>query len=183
MQHRDGLEHFVASRSDLFRYRSVLRDPVAVYDAVRGETPTLPDAEGRTIRPLGFQSFSVDRHFRDRDPTGTAILQNALKHFSVDAVDTTVFRRIIHTNRDAGRHVVLVSLPVSDELIGLLPHGEADFAQYRTALDALATSSGATLLDLTDIRDVALFADDNHLNGAGTALATDRVALALRAQR
>lgn len=176
----EEIEHAVESASELFRYRSALRDPIAVYHAIRGDEPELPEPEARTIRPLGFQAFSVDRRFEDRAAYGTAILQNALSHFAVERAATDVFRRVIETNRSAGREVVLVALPVTEEYIALHPRGRADFDGFKRVLGELASSTGAGLVDLTDLTDHRYFADENHLNGAGTTAVTDRLAIALR---
>ncbi|WP_420450898.1 hypothetical protein [Ilumatobacter sp.] len=78
-----------------------------------------------------------------------------------------------------GREVLLVVLPTSDAMADLHPDGrrghDAIVARYRE----IAAEVGGDLLDLSDATPEDLFVDLTHLDSAGRALISERVAGAL----
>jgi hypothetical protein len=76
-----------------------------------------------------------------------------------------------------GIEVVLVLMPLTDDLVALHPNGEADVAAGMRALEAEAEAAGVELLRYdSGPWPEEIFADPLHLNGQGTEIFSELVA-------
>jgi len=74
---------------------------------------------------------------------------------------------------EADVDVVFVLVPHTAETLDYLDDGTDDVDDFVAAINELATSHGASVIDLLDITDDrAHFADDYHVNGAGASIVT-----------
>ena len=94
---------------------------------------------------------------------------------TVDALE-----RIVSGVRARGADIVVVEMPVTEELDGMLPRGAADHADARTVLRDATERLGVRLLDVAaDVTDHRWFADCVHHSGAGMRHVSALVAGAL----
>jgi len=105
----------------------------------------------------------------------------AFREFAVGGAELQAVAGMIEDAHRNGAVAVLMETPVMErDLADLLPGGSADLAAFRAALDSIAPATGFPVLRFPDLADRAeLFADEYHLNGAGVAVVTGRLALAL----
>ena len=165
----------LVERSALFEYRAELRDPKVLWESLgrlrRGEDePRLsadgidgvigPDGEGLSRRQLRYvRAVSLQRF----------VQTELLNDFAVGGEQTDAARALLDGLRERGVEPVLVALPVTEDYVGLHPHGEADFARFLETAETLADETGATYVDAHDwAASDDLFADTHHLNGEGT---------------
>lgn len=174
----DRTDRFLREHLALWAHRAELRDPAALWDAVRGNEPTVDgptesmDARGH-LTNLEAQPFD-QRPFRD----GIA----GVSVWGLGTEDPGALRRLIAGAEATGARVVLVDLPITAEYIAFHPRGDADYQASKRAIAEMANDTGAGLIDLDQPRDHALFADELHLNGDGARRFTATLANALRAQ-
>jgi len=170
----ERVDNALAQHSRIWRYRTVLRSPVDLVHALRGKhTPNEGDAIGRfgrsTIR-------SRDRYERQRRSRRNAERRN-LAGFTIGAQNLRDLTAEIADLRRSGVDVALVEMPVTAEYESFHPNGSADYLRFVAAVDALARRTHTRFLPMRgEITDHALFADDNHLNGAGTRVFTELLA-------
>jgi lysophospholipase L1-like esterase len=165
---------WATEHSDLVRYRTELRQPTVVWDALgraRRDEPAEhtsvagipgiigPDGEGLSRRTLTFTGESVSAAFaRDQ----------LLNDFSIGSAQVQSTRELLTDLDDDGIDVVVVILPVTDEYVELHPHGADDVEAFLGAIDDVATDTGVRVVDLHDASyDHDLFADTHHLTAAG----------------
>lgn len=168
------LQRPFVEHADLFRYRSELRDPLALWAGIqrlrRGEKSERlstggidgiigPDGEGLSRRALRYRGSVGLQRFDQTE---------LLNDFAIGGAQTVAAANLIEGLRDQGIAVVLMLLPVTQDYIGLHPNGPADFERFLTRARGLATATGATLVDAHDwATSDAVFADTHHLNGRG----------------
>jgi hypothetical protein len=58
-------------------------------------------------------------------------------------------------------------MPVTNQLVKLMPHGEASYRTFNADLGAIGARTGSKVLYYDTIRSDSLFMDDIHLNHAG----------------
>lgn len=166
----DRADRFMYQRSNLWRYRSDLRDPYTILEALAGgvvsdDWAEITDDDGHLMPaevPGGFDKGGPD-----------------LSAWTIDADATDDLRQMIESATAAGSRVVLVGMPAIDPYIALHPGGEADFAEYETAIRSVAADADVPLLFYDD-RDLSMFNDRVHMNAAGATAFSERVAEDLR---
>lgn len=163
------------SISDLVAYRTALRDPAELEEAVErlraGEPALRPSVEG-IDRVLGADGQGLSRRaLQYRGEPGAKLFtrEQLLKGWSLDEGQVDAAKVLIGDLRAEGIDVVLVVLPVTDDYIAQHPNGVADFDAFLGAADGIARDTGVPLIDLHDAAPVERFADTHHLNGDGTA--------------
>jgi hypothetical protein len=167
---------WLVARSALVRYRTELRDPSAVVDAVsswRSGTP-LPrrsaDGINGLIGPEGEGLSRRSLHYLHDVGTKSFTRDQLLAGFDIDSRQVDEARDLIRDLRANGTQVALVVLPVTSDYISLHPRGQEDFDEFMVTARFLSTAGGAPLIDLHDqLPDDARFADTHHLNAEGQA--------------
>lgn len=160
--------------SDLFRYRSELRDPAEVWagiqrlrDGARTERLSAdgldgiigPDGEGLSRRPLHYTGSVAIQAF-DR--------AQLLNDFHMGGAQIAAATDLVEQLRGRGVEVVLLLLPVTRDYVELHPDGGADFQRFLVTARRLAERTGATLVDAHAwATSDEQFADTHHLNGEG----------------
>jgi hypothetical protein len=168
------VDRWLGRHSALWDHRFQLRDPKTAAKAILGRTPA-QDPEAATLEPNGRQSFDQNFQFAVRGH-GVDVSRWSLGRQDPSATDQLIARaRALHIS------VVLVSMPVTNEFVLKHPHGEADYQTFGVALRALASRDGVVLVDLSQMRDHAYFADEIHLNRNGAQAFSTRISDALRA--
>lgn len=160
--------------SDLIRYRTELRDPDVLGDAVarawRRDTVPRPGPAG-IPGILGADGQGLSR--RDLRYTGSPTAQQfvreqLLNEYSTDGTQRQALERLVRDLQAGGVQVVLVVLPVTDDYVATHPHGETDMADFVEAVDRVAAGTGAHLVDARSlVTDTGSFADTHHLNARG----------------
>jgi len=165
----DRADAFLREHSMLYRYRSSLRRPFSdqVADPDVFDPDLTPDGQGLAFTNLGYLE-------KDGAAQAQAVIQGviaALAGFTVGLENVTILQEMIRTIRVRGARVLLVAMPVTDDLIAAHPKGEADYAKAMEAFAGAAGRSGATFVQ-PGIWPSPLFADPVHLNGVGAAQLT-----------
>ncbi len=156
-----AIDRFMARHSFLVRYRSHLRNPIALADDLLDGTP-LPS-------PVDVDSLlsEMPRPKAARTPAILAEISGiALGDYAVGEGEIEAFRRTVAALRQNGAEVVIVVMPVPDEYVAAHPDGADDYSEFRTALDAEIARLGLELLDYGNAYPTAAFADYTHLRPA-----------------
>lgn len=166
----------------LVRYRRSFTDGEELRRTIDELLPgRKPDEPWNDLRPNGFAPIGHQvrygvGEFRDAGEHGV------LRDYEVSDHKLASLRRVVTSLQEAGIDVVFARLPVSDDWIGLHPHGASDVAKFDRALGDIASALDVEIVDLTSVAPGArheLFRDTIHLSDAGTELVTDELALVL----
>lgn len=167
----EALDRRAGELSTFWDDRFALRDPGTLLDALEGTPPMVPP-ELAFLGPDGRSHYVETQRFEQRNPN----FNPAVQDWAPGTDDADAIRRIAAGVRAAGAELVLVSMPITDEYVALHPHGEADFAEYVSALEALGAELDVPVLEHHDLRDHAWFADTAHLNVYGARAFTTLLA-------
>jgi len=167
---------WLTTTSDLVRYRTELRDPATLGDAIEDWRAGQPAARRPTtgidgLLGGGGQGLSR-RALRYRADVGTTSFTRSqlLGSYEIDADQVDAAHDLIRELRGQGVQVAIVVLPVTADYVALHPRGEADFDAFLAVARDLATDAGTPLVDLhaPDASAPAeMFADTHHLNEQG----------------
>ena len=167
---------WVVGHSALVRYRTELRDPSAIVDAVSGWRAGAPlprrsaDGINGLIGPDGEGLSRRSLHYLHDVGTKSFTRDQLLAGFAIDGRQVDEARDLIRDLQAGGMRVALVILPVTADYLALHPRGRDDFDEFLATARSLATAAGAPLIDLHDQQpDDARFADTHHLNAEGQA--------------
>jgi hypothetical protein len=171
----DQADAFLRQWSYLYRYRDDLRHPftkplAGVFD------PTLT-ATGQDL------AFSAKSYLEGTPAQARITIDGviaSLVGFRVGAQNMALLSGLISTLQAKGIQVMLVAMPVTDDLVSFHPNGAADYQRAIAAFTAIAQAHGAQMA-IPGIWPIADFADPVHLNGAGTILFSQYLAPLLRA--
>ena len=162
----DRADAFLRRWSYLYRYRDDLRHPFAL-PATGAFNPSL-NAAGEDL------AFLDQSYLEGTAAHARAVVEGvyaALAGFRVGPQNVSLLSGLITWLRQRGTRVLLVVMPVTADLVRLLPHGPADYQSSLDAFRSVAAGSGAQL-SIPGIWPTSSFADPVHLNGAGTAAFT-----------
>lgn len=163
----DNIDWWLRRHLSIWNDRISLRDPNAVFDAIRGDAPPL-DHEVAFTTPSGWISFS---------DSFTPVLRVKVDQWKIGTRNVAALQELLQTARAKGIKVAIVDMPVTNEYIAHHPNGEADYVTFRTALRDIAARTGALALEFDSMRDHRYFFDEVHLNELGaTVLTRDLVA-------
>lgn len=166
----DRLDHWLDDRSELWRHKVALRNPDSIFDAIRGRGP-LADPQVAAMDAFGRTGYLQTQRFEDRiDDGGVGV---PIETWSLGRRNPAALERVVTGLRDQGITVVLVDMPVTDEYVLAHPGGAADYEVYLRYLRAFAERVGAPLIEMSGVRDHALFADEIHLNIDGATQLTN----------
>jgi hypothetical protein len=167
--------------SSLFRYRKVLRT-VTLWTAGRSNgakgaatvndpalTPQGMSLTGRDTPYGTFLGRPVSAQTRAGQYQG-----DLFHHFTIGAEKTAALRQLVVDLRTEGARVVIVELPLTNDAVAYLPHGQGDLTATGEALRLVAGQTGSDYL-ATGVWPTSLFADPGHLNGRGAEALTTQV--------
>jgi hypothetical protein len=169
-----GADRWLRDHSSLWAQRFDHRHPDTILDALRGEDP--PADERLEIEANGHTKYNGPDAFNPRPEAGPAV-----GNWSIGTDNLGALRRVIERAHAEGIKVALVDMPITDEYVAKHPHGEDDYATFRSHLHELGTETGTVVLDFDQIRDHAMFADLVHLNTPGSQTFTPELVSALQA--
>lgn len=167
----------------LERFESALarrRDGVArVQRSLLERWPRLHPLVGRSLSTVVLADVEVGSdgeglefadafEYRLSDTKRRYVEEELLGRFTTGPRTTGSLERVVAGVRRTGAELVLVEMPVTDELVMMLPGGADDAAAARRVLRAEADRHGTRLVEsLRTVTDHAWFADCVHLSGAG----------------
>ncbi len=170
-----AVERSTASVSALVGYRTVLRDPGAMFGTERDRIEAdFTDAESI----LG--AHGVRRDFRrDVGQARGATVAARVVDFALDPADLAAIARSVDAMREQGIEVVFAEMPVPDRFVALHPNRLDDLNRVHEATVALGDELGVEVLDLRSGFTDADFVDFTHLDEAGSAQLTTTLAARL----
>jgi hypothetical protein len=158
------LQHAAADVSALFRLRSDLRRPFAVFNQLRGTaSQTVQLTEQGAITRLRDMEYHVTDVFRQRT------VGQDLIDYEIGGLELGALGRLVDEIRATGAEVLLVDMPVMEaDYIPMHPNGQADLDEYRATLEQFATEHDVPLATPgNDPWPASHFADPLHLNQTG----------------
>lgn len=163
------IQKAAAEVSAMFRLRSDLRRPFAVFNQLRGTAaePLQLTEQGAITRLRGME-YHVTDVFRQRT------VGQDLIDYEIGGLELEALGRLIEYIRATGAAVLLVDMPVMEaDYVPMHPNGQADVDAYRTALEQFADEHNVQLATPTnDPWPATHFADPLHLNQTGVDLLT-----------
>jgi hypothetical protein len=171
----DDIDHWARKHSELARQRTNLRRPRTLFDLARRAKSV--DAK---MSSSGELDDRRDASLDTEHPLHRRAERNQLAAFAVGGQEASALSGLINSTREMGANVLLVNLPVTDIFIDAAPKGREDYTDYAATLSKIAAESGAHYWDaMTEPWQPELFADVNHLNGAGAQRFTSAIAAPL----
>lgn len=166
------VEQTATEWSALFRLRTVLREPVRLL-LLFGQ-----DSDEVLVGPQGIDLRTEEPEpYRITEEQGLRIQWEQLRGYDVPGDDLAELEGLVSDLLEGGHEVILVNMPVTDDLVRLLPEGESDYAGYLAALQDLAREHDIGFLDYGRVFDsVGPFKDPSHLNHQGADLFSERLA-------
>ncbi len=163
----------LANWSYFVRLRDTLRRPNDLLDALKAG----PDRNPYEINQRGLSITNLHQELR-LTPRHLEQNREVLADYQLGSVEVPALRRLVRRLRSDGIEVLIVNMPVLEEVfVPLHPRGAFDYQRYLAVLDELAREEGVAYLDATkETWGAESFADENHLNRRGSARLTDLVA-------
>jgi hypothetical protein len=153
---------WIGQYSELWFHKDQLRDPETVVRAVLGRTPP-SDPEAANLDADGRET--ADQYFPFSNQARVDVTD-----WSLGTKDTDAVKQLIAYAHKRGITVILVDMPVTNQLVNRMPQGEASYKSFDTALGAIGKTSHSKVLYFDNIRSDSLFLDDIHLNHNGADL-------------
>jgi hypothetical protein len=177
----DRADGLLRRTSMLYRYRSVLRNPLSLGGTVAGSAGGIFDpkltGDGQDLAFTGQQYLAQGGVNQARLVIGTIIA--TLEGFTVGKDNVAILQGLITNLRRQNIQVLLVAMPVTADLVSFHPAGAADYQRALASFGSIAQASGA-LLAVPGVWPINEFADPVHLNGAGTVHFTKYLAPLVR---
>lgn len=143
----------------------------------------LPSFQPRSIRigPEGEGTEFADAvEYRLSERKRAYIEQDLIAEYHFGDETAVRLRRVVSAIREAGSEVVFLEMPVTDELVRMLPSGDRTIEATRNTLRERSRELAVRLIeDLRVMEDHRWFADCVHFNGRGMTEASHLVAEAL----
>jgi hypothetical protein len=166
------VNRWLGSVSSLWFHKFQLRDPATVLRAIAGR-PQPTDPEADDVSAHGRET--IDQYTSFVNETGLD-----LKGWSIGTKDTDAVKQFITYAKKRHITVVLVDMPVTNQFVDDMPHGEADYQTFRAELAQLGAHGRATVLYYDTLRSDSLFQNDIHLNHAGAEFLSTGLGAALK---
>lgn len=160
--------------SYLYRYRSDLRHPLSTAAAGVFDPALTPGGQDL--------AFTAKTYLEGTPANARVIVYGviaSLAGFRIGSGNVALLTAMITSLRHQGIQVLLVAMPVTNDLVLFHPHGAADYQRALGAYTAIAQATGARMA-IPGIWPRADFADPVHVNGAGTARFSQYLAPLLR---
>ena len=172
----------LASWSDVWRFRWIIRRPYDLIRALRGEKIPTPG------EPVGVDGVGLSRLTAHVVATPQRIngfirrrRTNWLKNYAVGGTESGALLRLVREARAQGIAVVLVEMPVTQAYVDAHPHGQADIDAFHRTIDGIVSQTGAVYVDASRVApSYDLFADFVHLNAKGSKVFSTFLADKLR---
>jgi hypothetical protein len=162
----ERVERRAADLSALVEYRSVLRQPSRVIDALRGDEFRTGEF-GEIVADDGQYEGFLEARFRGGPESTANIRARSLRDFEIGAGRVEILRRLLRFVADQGIDVIVVNMPVTDDYVSAHPNGAADYERAVDVVRRETDRAGATFLDIGVWPD-ELFADVAHVNAEGS---------------
>jgi ABC-type sugar transport system substrate-binding protein len=91
--------------------------------------------------------------------------------FAIDPAKVSAVARLVANLQSRGIRVVIVDLPLANDIMSYLPHAQSDVQATALALQEIAAQAGVPFAP-TGLWPDTFFADPVHLNGTGAHLLT-----------
>ena len=180
----EGGIHLISKAEDfsaLLRIREGLRRPLSVVLRLlgddMGEVSSLPGPFGQRIPEQRDYTYDFSERWRQEWTT------NDMRDFAMGGLEYEALQRTVTDMRNQGRHVFLISMPVSSDYVTVQPGGLASLSQLQGLLSTVAKTNNAMTLEPAASFDNEDFRDPAHLNAIAAeefavAVALDLAALA-----
>lgn len=157
----------------LARYRIVLRRPV---DALIGHDRAQDTSKvGPLGGLLGLTTFQR-RPYTAGLSGQLGHFENMLANYHVGGVQFAALQELADDLRARDIRLVLVRMPVTEDLLPHFPNGEADRRSFDRALSAFVAKNGLTLIDAQSrVTERSAFVDPLHLSTKGMQQLTEMV--------
>ena len=168
----DRADDWLRQHSMLYRYRVSLRHPLT--------TPSKPVSFDPPLTATGQdRAFYSQRYLQQGDAAQARAEVDgviaALRGFTVGPKNVDLLQGLIAQLRHQGIAVLLVAMPVTQDLITLHPGGAGDYQRAMDTFAAIAQRAGATFAQ-AGVWPTTMFADPVHLNGTGSVRFTQYLA-------
>lgn len=181
---KDGLlaevDRRVSESVALIDRRQSLRDPAewirAGFRWLGGTDAAMPGTSA-TLTDAGLEKIWADLEYHGTEEVFEFTREEVVPTYSVGDTQSDALRRMLEGLKEREIEVVLVMMPLTQDLVDLHPRGQEDVDEGVQALEDLAADVGVDILryDSGPWPD-ELFADPLHLNGKGTDLFSRLVA-------
>lgn len=159
---------------DLFGYRSSLRDPQEVWNALgrwrSGDREPRLSAAGidGVLGPEGQGLSRQDLRYEPSPLTERFAQSELLNDFHLGGAQAEAATGLLEGLADRGVDTAVVVLPVTEDYVALHPGGEAQYEEFLALAQRIAGEAGAEFIDLHDrAPDDSWFADTHHVNETG----------------
>jgi len=168
----DRADDWLRQHSMLYRYRVSLRHPLT--------TPTKQVSFDPALTATGQdRAFYSQRYLQVGSAAQAQAEVNgiiaALRGFTIGPKNVAILQDLIARLRQQGIAVLLVAMPVTQDLITLHPGGAGDYQRAMDTFATIAQRAGATFVQ-PGVWPTTMFADPVHLNGAGSTRFTKYLA-------
>lgn len=183
-KHLDGplaeLDRALSESVAIIDRRQSLRDPAewvrAVFRGLQG-TEAPPPRQSKTLTPEGQDLIWSDLEYHGGEDVRRFTREEVVPTWSVGTKQSSALREMLVELQAQDIEVVLVMMPLTQDLIELHPNGLADVTEGEKALEALAEDVGVDILRYSDSPwPDEIFADPLHLNGRGAELFSSLIA-------
>jgi hypothetical protein len=169
------VNQWLSDHSKLWFYKGQLRDPETLVRAVldQKQPTTLAEEEGIQVLPDGHQTTNQYQAFNDNPRV-------EISNWSLGTKDTKAVKQLIAWA--AKRHilVVLLSMPVTNQFVDLMPKANESEGQFNQALFDIGLASHTPVLYFDTIRNTKYFSDDIHLDYTGSQYFSAKLGTALK---
>jgi hypothetical protein len=157
----DKVKRELSERSALVRYRQVLRQPA---EALLHYQP--PKELKLGLTPQGLETHLLGVNMQDTPEVRAFFHREPLHNFALSPAALRAIERLAAFLEKGGTRVILLDVPVTNLYVQLHPKGIADYQAYESAINDVATRTGAELVH-AGTWDPLFFSDPLHLNRAG----------------
>lgn len=168
----NGAERQAGRVSAIFRYRTVLRRPLLIFEG-RDRLDS-----GVELSASGWDRSQEDTTYQDSEGVKQFFRSVPLRDFAVGTREQDRFETLAKALRSRGKDVVILNMPVTEDYIDLHPRKRTDYEAATAALRRVAERAGARFVD-AGVWPSRFFSDPIHLNGDGASKLTGEVALEL----
>ena len=164
-----AIERATASMSALVGYRTVLRDPGALFGTERDR---IEDDFAEAELVLGPAGVRRDFRLDVGEERGSTVAAR-VADFALDPADLAALARTVEALRADGIDVVFAEMPVPDRFVALHPNRLDDLDRVHRATSALGVELGVPVVDLRSGYTDADFVDFTHLDEDGAHQLTE----------
>ena len=173
-----SMDRTVVQYSALLEWRRTIVNPAVWANGDERDAAKQAFEDAAAIIGPDGERLDFVRVFTDQR---VAVQQARLADMTPDPDDIAAVLRAAYEMQQAGITVVLVKLPITQQMIELHPMGAADVQRIHSVIDEIARSLEIETIDMSTGFDDRQFVDLTHLDEDATRLLTQRFAQALEA--